>query len=168
MTLACLEARWNRPAEGALEMQKLLLKVDASLRDVMRFHAFEFEPYRFGAYDPFLEDDIDRLTMLGLIDKHVDLLAAQGDQVLVAELRTVPLDATDRGRQWLETFESDDKVAPSATKREVRRIVEAVAAEYGALGVSDLIARTYAEHKDQATRSEIRDDMSRRAAGRGW
>ena len=136
-------------------MQKLLLNCDAHLRENFGFHAFEFEPYRLGPYDPFLEDDIEFLAVKDLIAKRVDLVSVAGDQVLVAELRTVPL-ATERAHEWLKTFEDDDRVASPDFKSQVRRIVDAIAADYGALRVSDLMARTYAEHAEMTTRSEIR------------
>lgn len=168
MTVDALESVWRRGAEGAIEMQKLLVNTDTRLRQTLKFHAFEFEPYKLGPYDPFLEDDIEYLAARKLLKKDVDLVALQGDQVLVAELRTVPLRATSAGSSWLEAFEHGDKVAEPAVKSVVRRIVREVVTDYGALGVADLIARTYAEHPDMTTRSEIREEMTRRAEERGW
>jgi HTH-type transcriptional regulator / antitoxin HipB len=168
MTLDSLRERWHRPAQGVLELQKLLVNVDAALRIQLRFHAFVFEPYRFGPFDPFVEDDIERLNALGMVAKQIDAATLDGDAVLIAELRTVPLATTARAHDWLATFANNDIVVESRLKREIRVIVDSVAAEYGALGVSDLMARTYAEHPEWTTRSEIREDMARRAEGRSW
>jgi len=168
LALDLLHSHWNRPAQGALELQKILFNVDQSLRSKLHFHAFEFEPYKLGPYDPFLEDDIERLAVMRLVDKQIDVAAVKGDQVLIAELRTVPLATTAKAHEWLVSFESGDKIAPAHVKVEVRQIVDSVTATYGGLGLSDLIARTYAEHPDMTTRSAIREEMAKRAEGHGW
>jgi len=166
MTLQSLRIRWHRPAEGALELQKLLVNVDVALRSHLRFHAFEFEPYKLGPFDPFIEDDIERLAVLGMVQKFVDTSAMKGDQVLVAELRTVPIGPTPKAEDWLIAFRSSDTVAPQPRKQQIWDIVDTIIAEYGALGVSDLMARTYEEHREFTTRSEIREEMARRAERR--
>jgi hypothetical protein len=97
-----------------------------------------------------------------MIEKQLDVRTAIGDQVLVAELRTIPLAVTKGAHDWLVEFEGSSKIAPPERKREIRRIVEWVAEEYGRLDVPDLMARTYAEHPEMTTRSEIREEMARR------
>lgn len=168
MALDSLEQRWRRAAHGGVEVQKLLVNADVQIRQQLGFHAFEFEPYRYGPYDPFVEDDIDYLAARDLIQKQVDLAATFGDEVLIAELRTVPLSTTKEGAAWVAAFERSDKVVSSDVKAAIREIVDRVVDEYGGLGVRDLIAKTYAEHPEMAARSEIREEMTERARKHGW
>ena len=43
LTVSEIQERWNRPTNGALELQKMLVNLDTGVRAALSFHAFEFE-----------------------------------------------------------------------------------------------------------------------------
>jgi transcriptional regulator with XRE-family HTH domain len=160
MVLTEVDKALRRPVDGVLELHKLLVTVDTSLSRQLHFHAFEFEPYRFGAFDPFLEDDVEILCRANLVGKAADEDQRDLDPILGQQKRAVPIAAQNEASKWLGGFLQNDKVATPELKRQILALVAEVARTYGSLGTTELLKRTYKDRPDLTVRSEIRERLA--------
>jgi transcriptional regulator with XRE-family HTH domain len=160
LVLDSVKRRHRRRVEGHVELQKLSLLVEATLRDTMRWTVFTFEPYLFGAFDPHLEDDLAFLEHHSFVRRHV---RGRGqDPTAVERERVVDIEVSPKGGAWLVEFQGNAKLASVEVKRQVFDLVANVVARHGSAGREELLRYTYAQFPHLAARSTIREQVTRR------
>ena len=155
----------RRDIEGRMEIHKLMLLLDQHLQRNVGWSAFRFEPYRFGAFDPGLDDEIDVLAHRGFLTKEFgdDI---DHDAVLRSVVRETRLRANPLTHKWVEDFLASDVLAPPVEKLRVERVVGDVVERYGSMTRTELLELTYESLPEFSARSEIRDQVSESAARR--
>lgn len=153
-----LGRQYGRALRGRLELQKLMLLLDREISQVLNWSAYRFEPYRFGGYDPHLDDDVDVLVHHGFISRPIPV--SGGDPMTEAG-RESDLVANARTEEWTKTFLSDDRLSPREEKEQVATVVRDVVRRFGTLTRARLLELTYDEMPQFSSRSEIREIVER-------
>jgi transcriptional regulator with XRE-family HTH domain len=159
LLLHYVKRRHHRRVAGYVEMQKLSLLVETTLRRSLCWTVFKFEPYRYGAFDPDLDDDLTFLEHHEFIRRRPrgrgqDLTAIEPDRV-------VDIEVCPKGGTWLGQFETNTKLASVDVKRQVFELVSGVVAEHGSAGRQELLRYTYEQFPDLTTRSTIKGQVER-------
>lgn len=154
-----------RDIEGRMELHKLMLLLDQHLQRNLGWSAFRFEPYRFGAFDPGLDDEVDVLAHRGFLTKEftdeVDHDAVLRSAVREAKLRSNPVT-----HKWVHDFLASDILASPSEKQRVADVINEVVARYGAMSRGELLELTYESLPAFSERSEIRHEVAESAARR--
>jgi len=159
LVLQDVKRHHHRRVAGHLEMQKLSLLVESTLRAAMQWTVFKFEPYLYGAFDPDLEDDLAFLEHHDFIRRHI---RGRGrDLTAVEPERVVDIEVCAKGGTWLGEFEANTKLASVEVKRQVFDLVGEVIAQHGDAGRAELLRYTYEHFPHLAARSTIKEQVAR-------
>lgn len=61
----------NAPTYSPIQIQKLFFLIDRNISDLVGGPFFDFQPYLYGPYDSDLYEELDRLTIDGLVKRTV-------------------------------------------------------------------------------------------------
>lgn len=134
----------------------------------MGWSVFRFQPYKYGAFDVRLEDDLDFLIQEKLLSSRTTARSRAGAEIFSAQTSPSAIEPMPAAETWLRRFLENEKLAAPETKRKVLDVATRVATSYGGLGPEALVGQSYERHPDSTRRSLIRDRvLHRRKKSRG-
>lgn len=170
MLLDAVRRRTGKSLRGRTRLQKLLVLWSDVLGQELGRPIFAPAAGDFGSFDQEVNDDVDFLSSGGLVQVGEGVQPPQPEgsplQRAIRHVRSVErnekYELTKDGLSWLDRFLKSEALAPVEEKERLRKLVEALAEEYGQLPLDRLIEETYVKLPELAARSAIREKVMAR------